>query len=106
MSTPQTDAYWQNQQSIVESYATMVNSMKDPALHMALQTICNDADIHERTKDQCRAIYNTWKDTQLDHLDDTTPYGDDRDEDAEAYKEERESARAEEHYAPSEGFKV
>jgi hypothetical protein len=95
MSTPQTDSYWRWQQDIVEDYDKMIVSMKDPALHDALRKIVANPDIHEATKGQCRALYSTWKDTQLDHYDDDT-----------AYKQERETDYAEQQNAPSEGFTI
>ena len=108
MSTPETDLFWQEQQSIVEGYAMMCKSMKNPALHKALQIMCEDDGIHERTKEQLRALYNTWLDTQGDEWADVPEgEGDDPNIAYQEYviqKERDEAEKAEQHYAPSEGF--
>ena len=110
MSTPETDRYWQDQQSIVEDYGEMIKALKAPALHKALQGICANPDVHERTKDQCRAMYNTWLDAQNHDEWADVPMSEEDDPNIQyqeyvLQKERDEAARAEQHYAPSEGFR-
>lgn len=109
MSTFETDEYWRAQQNIVESFVTMTKAMKAPALHKALQGICTSPDVHERTKEQCRAIYNTY----MDQFDERADVSSEEDEDEDANnqyqqhvldKEADEADYAEMRNAPSEGF--
>lgn len=87
----------------------MCKSMKNPALHKALQIMCEDSDINPRTKEQLRALYNTWLDAQGDEWADV-PMSEEDDPNVQyqeyvLQKERDEAERAEQHYAPAEGFK-
>lgn len=99
MSTPQTDASHEWQQSIVEDFTTLSEAVKACALHEMLQQICNNSFVTEKTKDACREIYNAVADT-FDPVDDPNVQY----QENVLQKERDDREQAETRNAPSEGF--
>lgn len=97
MSTEQTDAYWHNQEAIMQSFQVLLEEKGYIAAKTALNTMSTDPEVHETTYRECKDILYGYEMDQGDPNDEFREH--------QAREEEARTDRMEEHFAPSEGYK-